>query len=203
MWPLSRRRSSTFSMSKLGYLASRAPKAMFSRSRKTAMVASEVLVVIGLRAYSISAQRRARRARLLEPVVIEADADAFGIDAVLHHFMPQPTLEEQQSASHGRKCSPQARLARTSGLARRRRHEAIQSRILEFDPGSSRRDVYVVGAAQCRERMQMQAMHHVFGIDVDPAIGHVQFAAVKIPLHGIGEGRDMPPELALQGFEGR
>ena len=46
-------------------------------------------------------------------------------------------------------------------LARRRRHEAIQPRILEFDSGRSRRDVHVVGAAHRRERMQMQAVHHV------------------------------------------
>ncbi len=32
------------SISKLGYLASRAPRAMFSKSRKTAMVASDALL---------------------------------------------------------------------------------------------------------------------------------------------------------------
>src|ERR1022692_2407470 len=46
MWPLSSNRSSTFSTSKLGKLASRAPSAMFSRSRNTAMVASLVLLLI-------------------------------------------------------------------------------------------------------------------------------------------------------------
>src|SRR5471030_1039824 len=47
MWPLSSNRSRTFSMSKLGKLASRAPSAMFSRSRNTAIVVSLVLLVIG------------------------------------------------------------------------------------------------------------------------------------------------------------
>jgi hypothetical protein len=41
-------------------LASRAPKAMFSKSRKTAMVASDVLVVIGLE-FTPFRKRRSRR----------------------------------------------------------------------------------------------------------------------------------------------
>src|ERR1700682_6370297 len=115
MWPLSSRRSSTFSMSKLGNLASRAPNAMFSKSRKTAMVASDVLVVIG-----------SKFTPKLEPVVIEADADAFSIDAVRHHFMPQPTFKEHQLTCRRRKCSPRAGLALRGRFARRRSHEAIQ-----------------------------------------------------------------------------
>src|ERR1700716_732827 len=113
MWPLSSRRSSTFSISKLGYLASRAPKAMFSRSRKTAIVASDVLVVIGRKFTPI-----ARSGGLdLAPMVIEADADAFGIGAVRHHFMPQPTLKEQQLSRDSRKRSPGAHGARRRSLA--------------------------------------------------------------------------------------
>src|SRR5713226_341246 len=197
MWPLSSRRSSTFSMSKLGYLASRAPDAMFSKSRKTAMVASDVRVVItGQFTLFLAALE-------LEPVVIEADADAFGVDAVRHHFMPQPAFEEHQLACGGGECSPRAGLALGGGLARRRGHEAIQPRILEFDPGSARRDMYIVGAAQRRQRMQMQAVHHVFGHDVEPAIRHFQFASLEIPLHRIGESLDVPLQLALQGLEGR
>src|ERR1700724_1869033 len=125
MWPLRSRRSSTFSISKLGYLASRAPKAMFSRSRKTAMVASEVVAVIGARVYSI---RRPAGATPLEPIEIETDADAFGVDAVRHHFMPQPTFKEQQLSRRRRKRSPWASLARRSRLARRRGQEAGPAR---------------------------------------------------------------------------
>src|SRR5713226_4667147 len=120
MWPLSSRRSRTFSMSKLGYLASRAPKAMFSRSRKTAMVASDVRVVIGAQFTSFLATLE------LEPVVIEADAHAFGIDAVRHHFVAQPAFEEHQLACGGGECSPRTGLAPGGGFARRRRHEAIE-----------------------------------------------------------------------------
>src|SRR5216683_1880416 len=146
MWPLSSSRSSTFSMSKLGYLASRAPKAMFSRSRKTAMVASDVRVVIAVQ----STPRTAAATPELEPVVIEAHAHAFGIDAVRHHFMAQPTFKEHQLAGCGGKRSPRPGLTRGRSLARRRRHEAIQTRILELDPGRARRNVDVVGAAQRR-----------------------------------------------------
>src|SRR5216684_1723769 len=153
MWPLSSRRSSTFSMSKLGYLASRAPKAIFSRSRKTAMVSSDVRVVIGAQ----FTPRTTVATLELEPVVIEADTHAFGIDAVRHHFMPQPTFKEHQLAGCGGKCSPRPALTRGRCLARRRRHETIQPRILEFDAGGARRDVNIVGAAQRRQRMQMQA----------------------------------------------
>src|SRR3979490_606915 len=165
MWPLSSRRSSTFSMSKLGYLASRAPKAMFSRSRKTAMVASDVRLVIAAQ----STPRTAGPTLELEPVVIEADAHAFGIDAVRHHFVPQPAFKEHQLSGCGGKCSPRLGLTRGRGLARRGRHEGIQTRILEFDPGSAFRNVDVIGAAQRRQGMQMQAVHHVLGHDVDPA----------------------------------
>src|SRR6202162_4535848 len=149
MWPLSSRRSSTFSMSKLGYLASRAPKAMFSRSRKTAMVASDVRVVIGTQ----FTRRTASATRELEPIVVEADAHAFGIDPVRHHFVPQPTFEQHQVAGGGGKRSPGSGLTRGRSFARRRRHEAIQARVLEFDPGSARRNVDVVGAAQRRQWM--------------------------------------------------
>src|ERR1700675_5020507 len=113
MWPLSSRRSSTFSMSKLGYLASRAPKAMFSRSRKTAMVASDVRVVIAAQ----FTPRTAVAMLELEPVVVEADAHAFGIDAVRHHFMPQPTFKEHQLSGRGGKCSPRLGFARLGTLA--------------------------------------------------------------------------------------
>src|SRR5580692_5915115 len=240
MWPLSSRRSRTFSTSKLGYLASRAPRAMFSRSRKTAMVASDVLAVIQL-CSSLSLEftpfhsARLRRlvprhgdverltvfsprhttpprapnlllmgrrstspCRSLEPIVIEADAETLRIGAVRHHFMPQPTFEKHQLTGRDGKCSPRTALAFCGGFARRRSHEAIQARILEFDSGGSTRDVYIVGAAQRRQRMQMQAMHHMPRHDVDPAIGHLQFAPVKIPLDGLGEGGDMPCKFALQ-----
>src|SRR6202789_3309366 len=204
MWPLSSRRSRTFSTSKLGYLASRAPSAMFSRSRKTAMVASDVLAVIQW--YSSWLPEftpfHAARLRRLEPIVVEADADAFRIDAVGHHFMPQPTFEKNQFSRSGGKGAPRTGLALCGGFARRRGHETIQARILEFDSGGSGGDVYVVGAAQGRQRMQMQAMHHLPRHDVDPAIGHLQFAPVKIPLDGFGEGSDMPRKSAFQGLEG-
>src|SRR5882724_11275588 len=197
MWPLSSRRSSTFSMSKLGYLASRAPRAMFSKSRKTAMVASDVrVVIIGQSTLFLAALE-------LEPVVIEADGDALGVDAVRHYFMPQPAFEEHYLACGGGKCSPRAGLAPGGRLARRRRHEAIQPRILEFDAGSACRDVYIVGAAQRRQRMQVQAVHHVFGHDVEPAIRHFQLAPIEIPFHRIGESLHMPLQLALQGLESR
>src|ERR1044071_8515377 len=52
MWPLSSKRSITLRMSKAGNWASCAPMAMFSRSRKTAMVASESGKLIGMRQLS-------------------------------------------------------------------------------------------------------------------------------------------------------
>src|SRR5271155_4004656 len=78
-------------MSKLGYLESRAPKAMFSRSRNTAMVASEV--VVGIRH---STRCVAPRHRRLKPIEIEADAHPFGIGQVGRHLVTQPTLEQHQ-----------------------------------------------------------------------------------------------------------
>src|ERR1700722_14882456 len=126
-------------MSKLGYLASRAPSAMFSKSRKTAMVASEVLVVIGVE-FTLNPQTAAA----LEPMVVEADADPFGVDAIRYHFMPQPAFEEHQLAWRRRKCPPGPAFALGGRFARRCCHEAIQTRILELDSGGPCGDVYVV-----------------------------------------------------------
>src|ERR1700719_2257363 len=148
MWPLSSRRSSTFCMSKLGYLASRAPRAMFSKSRKTAMVASDVRVVIAAEFTPFLDAVMAGATLGSEPVVIETDADAFGIDAVRNDFVPQPTFKEHQLARCGGEGAPRAGLALGRGLAGRRRHETIETRILEFDPRRARRDMHVVGAAQ-------------------------------------------------------
>src|ERR1700679_2853529 len=92
----------------------------------------------------------------LEPIIIEADAETLRIDAIRHHFMPQPTFEKHQLARSGGKCSPRTALAFCGGFARRRSHEAIQAWILEFDSGRSTWHVYIVGAAQRRQRMQMQ-----------------------------------------------
>src|SRR5450755_321900 len=63
---------------------------MFSRSRNTAMVASEVVVGMG-RFYA----RGARRLRL-KPVVVEAHADPLLIDGVGRHLVAQPALEQHQ-----------------------------------------------------------------------------------------------------------
>src|ERR1700691_1215052 len=93
MSPLRSSRSSTLLMSKLGYLASRAPRAMFSKSRKTAMVASEVVV-------GIDSSTRPREPRL-EPIVVEADAHALRTDRIRRHFMPQPAFEQDQIAGLG------------------------------------------------------------------------------------------------------
>src|SRR5450755_3981280 len=75
MWPLSSSRSSTFSMSKLGKLASRAPRAMFSRSRNTAIVVSLVLLVIGY-AHSVAPNRSGARQ-------VERHVNAVDIDNVV------------------------------------------------------------------------------------------------------------------------
>src|SRR5580698_9818464 len=133
MWPLSSRRSSTFSISKLGYFASRAPSAMFSRSRKTAIVASEALAVI-------------QESFNSEPVVIEAYADSLLLDAIGRDFMAKPAFEQQQASRRRLIGYPGTQFAACTGGARRRRHESIQARILEFYPGRSCGHLHVVGA---------------------------------------------------------
>src|SRR5580693_2954579 len=102
MWPLRSSRSRTFSMSKLGYLASRAPRAMFSRSRNTAIVAS--VVGLGMRHLS-SAQPRCGW-NPLEPVVVEAHADPLGAREIGAHFVAQPALEQYQASALGRYRDP-------------------------------------------------------------------------------------------------
>src|ERR1700677_3417824 len=124
MSPLRSRRSSTFLMSKLGYLASRAPRAMFSKSRKTAMVASEVVVGINLSA-------RPREPRL-EPIVVEADAHALRTYGIRCHFVPQPAFEQDQFTGLGGHGHPGPVRGACARFARRRGHEPIEARILEF-----------------------------------------------------------------------
>src|ERR1700675_978238 len=189
MWPLSNRRSSTFSMSKLGYLASRAPSAMFSKSKKTAMVASDAGLDMNYPA-------------VLKPVVIEAYADSLGIDVVGHNLMTKPAFEQDQLAGRGGKRDPRQGLAPGLEFARRRGHETIQARILEFDSRRPRRHSHIVSPAQCGVGMQVQAVHRVPRHDIDPAIGHFEFAAVKIPFNRAAKGRDMTFELSPQRIEG-
>ena len=50
--------------------------------------------------------------------------------------------------------------------------------------------------------MQVQAVHRVPRHDIDPAIGHFEFAAVKIPFNRAAKGRDMTFELSPQRIEG-
>src|SRR5579862_894775 len=97
MWPFRSSRSSTFSMSKLGYLASRAPRAMFSRSRKTAIVAS--VVGLGMRHLISPAAMWLHR---LEPVVVEAHTDPLGAREIGAHLVAQPALEQYQPSTLGR-----------------------------------------------------------------------------------------------------
>src|ERR1700683_632003 len=163
MCPLSNRRSSTFSISNLGYLASRAPSAMFSRSRKTAIVASEVLTDI-------------QASFTLEPVVIEAYAYSLRLDAVGGDLMTQPTFKQQQAPRGSLKSYAGTRFAPGAYQARRCGHESIQARIFELDAGRSPWHLYVVSAAQARVRMQVQRVHRAARHDIDPAIGHFQFA---------------------------
>src|SRR5258708_5629624 len=185
MWPLSNRRSSTFSISKLGYLASRAPSAMFSRSRNAAMVASDALLDI-------------QGSFVSKPVVVEAYADSLGMDGVGDDFMTQPALEQQQLTGRRGKGDPRAGLAFCRTLARRRGHESLQARILEFDPGRSLRHLQVVSAAERRMRVQVQAVHRASRHDVDPAVGHIEFAALQIPLDRRGKDGNVAFELFPQ-----
>src|SRR4030095_3449917 len=63
MWPLSRSRSSTLRMSKAGNWASCAPRAMFSKSRKTAIVASASAALIASDVSKIALTRQRKLIR--------------------------------------------------------------------------------------------------------------------------------------------
>ena len=51
--------------------------------------------------------------------------------------------------------------------------------------------------------MQVQRVHRAARHDVDPAIGHFQFAAAQVPFDGRGESGDVPRELSAQRLESR
>ena len=169
------------------------------------MVASEVRVVLsvirGVYQRATAVLDNSQRDLRLEPVVVETDAQPFGCDGIRHDLMAQPALEQYQVAGNGRDGDPRAIRAPGIGPARRRGHEPIQPWVLEFDPRRARGHVDIVGAAQGRQGMQVQTMYYVPRHDIDPAIGHCEFAAFEVPLYRRCESFDVPLKLALQGFE--
>src|SRR3954470_13002927 len=68
----------------------------------------------------------------LEPVVVEADADALGGHRIGRHLVTQPALEKHQRAFLGGNHNPRPIVGAGIGDARRRGHEAIESRVLEL-----------------------------------------------------------------------
>src|SRR5271166_5608266 len=113
---------------------------MFSRSRKTAMVASEVAVGIA-RFYPHEASRMD-----LKPVVIEADAYPLRVGDMGRDFVAQPTLEQHHLSRLRGKGDPGAVGHACLDLAWRCCHEAIEPGILEFNARTAGRDLHVVGA---------------------------------------------------------
>jgi len=113
-----------FPMSKLGYLASRAPSAMFSQSRYTAMVASAVRVVRSLHCPILTVWRRHRpefapavrntqagKLRcialiFLKPVVVEAHTERVRPTSDGTPPRGAATLEQNHLSGHGGQGDP-------------------------------------------------------------------------------------------------
>ncbi len=101
--------------------------------------------------------RHSKILRFLEPVVIEAYADSLGLDA--DWVRPRGAANFRTIPAVPRRLERLPRDAVRAvrrRAARRRGHESIQARILEFDAGRALRHLHIVGAAQGRVRMQMQ-----------------------------------------------
>lgn len=64
--------------------------------------------------------------------------------------------------------------------AGRRSHEFIEPGILELDAGAVLRSADVIGAADKGKGMEMEAVYHLAGHDVDPAIGHEKAAFPQV-----------------------
>src|SRR6185312_1455135 len=94
---------------------------------------------------------------LLEPAVVETDADTLRGDRVRRHLVPQPALEQHDVTSLGWNDEPRPVLRPRHGQARRGGHEALEARIFELQPGRSLGCFDVVGAAEGCKRMQVQA----------------------------------------------
>src|SRR4029079_17154641 len=90
---------------------------------------------------------------LLKPAVVETDADTLRGDGVRRHLVPQPALEEHDVTSLGWNDEPRPVLRPRHGQARGGRHEALQARVFELQPGRSLGCFDVVGAADGCERM--------------------------------------------------
>jgi hypothetical protein len=116
--------------------------------------------------------------------------------------MTQPALEQKQLTRCSRKGNPRPCIAPGRCLAWRCGHESIQARILEFRAGRSSRHLHIVGAAQGRVGMKVQTVDGMPRHDIDPAIGHLQFARRKVPFNGGGKCGDVALELASQRFKG-
>src|SRR6516162_7600162 len=97
----------------------------------------------------------AQAPRQLEPVVVEADADALARIAVGVHFVAQPTLEQQQLPGTRGDGDPRSVAAACIACAWRCGHEALEPRILELQAGCARGHCDVVDAAERRVRVQV------------------------------------------------
>jgi hypothetical protein len=140
--------------------------------------------------------------RCLGPVVIEADADALGVDAVGGDLVAEPAFEEDDVAGFGGVGDVRAVGGFGVGEARRGGHEFAEARVFEFKAGAAGRGGDVVGAADEGERVKVERMCGGRRHDVHPAIGHVDGAAAEIEFEGAGEGADVAGDLFFEIGEG-
>lgn len=81
-------------------------------------------------------------------------------------------------------------------------HELAETRVFEFEGGASGGGFDVVGSADGGEGVEMEAVNGVLGHDVDPAIGHGEFAAFEVEVQMIGEAEHVTGEVTLEFHEG-
>ena len=113
-------------------------------------------------------------------------------------------LSKSTSLSCSRRhCDPWLQLGAAVGPAWRGSHEPVEPRILELEARGATRRAHVVGAADRRQRVQVQAVHHEPRHHVDPAVGHRKLAALEIELERPCEGLHVATQLALERGECR
>jgi len=145
---------------------------------------------------------RQANAPCLRPIVVEADADAFGLDAIGGDLVAEPAFEEDDVARFGGVSDVRAVGGFGVGEARRGGHEFAEARVFEFQAGAAGRRGDIVGAADERKRVKVQRVRGGGRHDVHPAIGHVDGAAAEVEFERAGEGADVAGDLFFEIGEG-
>jgi hypothetical protein len=115
--------------------------------------------------------------------------------------MSEPAFEENDMSGLGGICHVRAICGPGVCSLGWGRHEFAQARILKFQARAARRRSDVIGPADKRKRVKMQAVGGMFGHDIDPQIGEKNPPFLQVHVELSGKSANMRGEFLLQRAE--